>query len=364
MALLYVFAVIVIINCAYYLLFSKFSFSKPSEFKRDTKFPISVIVCAKNEAKNLQANLPYILAQEYPDFELILINDSSSDETLDVMEAFSENNKSIQVVNVKNNENFWGNKKYSLTLGIKRAKNSKLIFIDADCKPATTMWLSKMAENFSEEKHIVIGYGAYEKSNGFLNKMIRYETLLTATQYFSYAKVGSPYMGVGRNLAYTSELFYENRGFITHIKLPSGDDDLFVNETANSNNTALEFSPIAFTYSSPKETFKDWKVQKKRHITTSKFYKPKHEFLLGLYYLANMLFWPFSILAICLADWRIAVALFVFRIIVQYSVLSKAAKLLKENDLITFLPIYDLILMFLQLGLFISNKRSQPTRWK
>lgn len=364
MALLYIFAVIVIINCAYYLLFSRFSFSQPSEFKANHTFPVSVIVCAKNEAKNLQENIPYILAQDHPDFELILINDSSSDDTQDVMEAFSEEDKRIQVVNVKKNENFWSNKKYALTLGIKRAKNSKLIFTDADCKPATTMWLSKLVENFSEEKQIVLGYGAYEKSKGFLNKLIRYETLLTATQYFAYAKVGNPYMGVGRNLAYTTELYYENRGFILHIKLPSGDDDLFINETANNKNTALEYSPISFTYSQPKKTFKAWKIQKKRHITTSKFYKPKDKFLLGLYYIANLLFWPLAILALFITDWRIVICLILFRIVMQYLVLSKAAKLLKENDLIALLPVYDLFLVGVQMSIFISNLRSKPTRWK
>lgn len=364
MVLLYVFATIVAINLAFYFLYAKFSFLKENEPKVAAVFPVSVLVCAKNEAENLQKNIPFILQQEYKNFELILINDGSSDETLEVMEAFAENDPRIQVVNVENNEHFWANKKYALTLGIKRAKNTHLLFTDADCKPASSTWLSEIAGRFSETKQLVLGYGAYEKKPGFLNKIIRFETFMTAVQYFSYAKAGIPYMGVGRNLAYTSELYYNNRGFITHIKVPSGDDDLFVNEVATAENTAIVFSEESFTYSTPKTDWKSWKNQKKRHLTTAHLYKSKHQFLLATHYIANVLFWLLAIATLAFADWRIALLLIIFRIAMQYLLLHKAMLKLKEQDLFYLLPFYEVFLVCVQMSIFISNSGAKPQQWK
>ena len=209
--LFYCFLVVATINTLFYISFFKFLFSVEKAPQVRINQPVSIVICAKNEAENLQQNLPYILNQDYSDFEVILINDSSSDETLAVMEDFELQDSRVVVVNVESNERFWGNKKYALTLGIKKAKFEKLLFTDADCYPKSNQWLKEMAQGFQHEKDLVLGYGAYEKvKNSFLNKIIRFETLLTALQYFSAAKNRHPYMGVGRNLAYTSNIFYEN----------------------------------------------------------------------------------------------------------------------------------------------------------
>ncbi len=364
MVLLYVFGAVALINCAYYLLFSKFSFLKPSEKIISESYPVSLIVCAKNEAENLQNHIPLWQKQNYPNFDIILINDASVDETLEVMEAFAENDPRVQIVNVKNNEAFWGNKKYALTLGIKRSKNTRLIFTDADCYPASNEWLATMASKFSDKKQLVLGYGAYEKRPDFLNKIIRFETLMTATQYFSYAKAGNPYMGVGRNLAYTSNLYYENKGFMSHIKIPSGDDDLFVNEAATSENIEICLEPEAFTYSLPKKKKKNWLIQKKRHYSTAKLYKPKHRFLLGNYFLFNLLFWLLAPITLFTDFWFFGLGIIFIRVVFQYIVIGNSAKKLKENDLIPLIPFYELFLIFTQLSIFISNSGEKNSRWK
>jgi len=364
MVLLYVFGAVALINCAYYLLFSKFSFLKISGKKISENHRISLIICAKNEAENLKKHIPLWQNQNHPNFDIILINDASGDETLDVMESFAENDPRIQIVNVKNNEAFWANKKYALTLGIKRSKNTRLVFTDADCYPASTEWLATIASNFSEEKQLILGYGAYEKQPGFLNKMIRFETMMTAVQYFSYAEAGTPYMGVGRNLAYTSDLYYENNGFMSHIKIPSGDDDLFVNEAATAKNIAICTEPDAFTYSKPKKKKKKWLIQKKRHYSTAKLYKPKHRFLLGLYYVGNLFFWLLGIAALFTEFWYLALAIIFIRLLLQYIIIGKAAKKLKEQDLVAFIPFYELFLVFTQLSIFISNSGEKNSRWK
>lgn len=346
------------------MLFSKFVFATPAETISKNFYPVSVIICAKNEAENLSENIPLILAQEYPDFELILINDASSDNTLEIMEQFAQNDARIKLVKVKNNEAFWGNKKYALTLGIKKALNKRMLFTDADCKPASTQWLREISAPLDINTQIVLGYGAYQKQKGLLNYLIRFETLVTATQYFAYAKAGMPYMGVGRNLAYTSKLYYDNNGFMSHIQLPSGDDDLFINETATAQNTAICYSVESFTISKPKTSFKNWVIQKRRHITTAKLYKPEHKFLLGLYYLTNLLFWVFLPICFVLASWKITLSVLAFRLLVQYIVVGKSAQKLKENNLIPFIPFLELFLIWVQLSIFIFNSSAKPTRWK
>ncbi len=364
MILVYAIGVAALINCAYYLLFSKISLTaKPIKSVNKTN-PISLIVCAKNEADNLQNHIPRWLEQNYPNFELILINDASDDETSEIMHHFAEQDPRIQVVDVKSNEAFWGSKKYALTLGIKRAKNHHLIFTDADCYPASEEWLSEMASQFSNEKQIVLGYGAYEKRPGFLNKLIRFETLMTAVQYFSYAKVGMPYMGVGRNLGYTSKTFYDTNGFIKHIKVASGDDDLFVNEAATSKNTAICIDQSGFTYSIPKNSYKQWGRQKKRHLTTAKFYKPLHKFLLGLFYISNVAFWILGLAVLFTQFWKFGLAIILIRVALQYFVIGRAARKMKETDLLPFLPFYELFLIFTQMSIFISNSGEKSSQWK
>lgn len=364
MLLLYIFAAVVLINCLYLILFSRFSFLQSKEVIPSEEYPISLIVCAKNEAENLKVNIPLWQQQEYSNFEIILINDSSYDDTLEVMESFAEKDERIKIVNVKNNEAFWGNKKYSLTLGIKAAKNKRMLFTDADCKPNSTLWIKEMVAQFSSEKQLILGFGAYQKISGLLNKLIRFETLLTAVQYFSYAKSGIPYMGVGRNLAYTSNLYYDNNGFMSHMKIMSGDDDLFVNEAATSKNTALCVTKNSFTISTPKTSWKEWFVQKKRHVSTANHYKSKHKFLLGLYFLSQFLFWGLGIATLLLIDWKIPAILIGFRFLLHWIVIGKSAMKLDQKDLIIFLPFLEIFLIIIQLSIFITNSSSKNTQWK
>ena len=364
MILLYIFAFIVLVNCIYYFLFSKFSFSHHQKNEKQEFLPVSLIVCAKNEAENLRIHIPFWLEQNYPDFEIILINDASYDDSLDVMESFAEKNSYIKIVDVKNNEAFWGSKKYALTLGIKKASHQRLIFTDADCKPSSKNWLLEMASHLKDEKQLILGFGAYQKLPGLLNKLIRFETLMTAVQYFSYAKAGNAYMGVGRNLGYNSKLFYDNDGFMSHMDIPSVDDDLFVNQVATKKNTAICFSEDSFTYSIPKKSWSDWFLQKKRHVTTANHYKFKHKFLLGLFYVSEILFWVLSIVTLLLIEWKIPVIIIAFRFLIQYVIIGKAAKKLNQKDLTLLLPIWELLLVFIQLTIFISNSASKPTKWK
>lgn len=363
--LFYIFIGIVLIQLFYYgFLFSKFAASK-HHIATQKKHPVSVIICAKNEAENLKQFLPFVLEQDYPNFEIILINDASSDETLEVMETFKSLHNTIKIVDVENNKAFWGNKKYALTLGIKSTANNVLLFTDADCKPISKHWISEMTNNFINSKSIVLGYGAYKKSNSLLNKLIRFETLMTAVQYFSYAKIGIPYMGVGRNLAYYKNEFYKADGFINHMQVRSGDDDLFINQVSTAHNTNICFSRESFTESLPKKSFKDWIIQKRRHVSTSKYYKIKHKFLLGLFYSSQLFFWVLAIVLLLFSfNWKVVLSLIILRFVIQFISIGFSAKKLNELDTIFFLPFLELFLIVTQLFIFSSNIISKPNHWK
>ena len=362
----YAFLSVVSIQIIYYLfLFSKFAFLNPKN-KTQKKNAVSILICAKNEAENLKKFLPYILDQEYPDFEVVLINDNSHDDTLDIMEDFASKHNNIKIVNVIPTEAFYGNKKYALTLGIKATKNELLVFTDADCKPNSKYWLREISAHFSTSKSIVLGYGAYAKTKGsFLNKLIRFETLLTALQYFSYAKSGIPFMGVGRNLAYKKEEFFNANGFINHMKVRSGDDDLFINQVATNKNTSICFTKDSFTISNPKTTFKDWILQKRRHVSTAKHYKTMHKVLLAIFYISQFLFYALAIiLLISTYFWQIVLPLFLLRFLIFYIVFGKTSKKLDEKDLIIFLPFLEIFLIGTQLAIFITNLIAKPKYWK
>ncbi|WP_304137346.1 glycosyltransferase [Mesonia mobilis] len=361
----YCFVAVTAINVCYYFSFYSFLFSKPnSHLQAKITTPISVIICAKNEAENLRENLPKILAQKYFEFELILINDASYDDTLEVIEDFQLRDSRIVVVNVQSNERFWGNKKYALTLGIKKAKYEKLVFTDADCYPASENWLAEMANGFQPEKSIVLGYGAYQTEKSFLNKLIRFETLLTALQYFSSAKRGRAYMGVGRNLAYTAEEFYENKGFVSHMHILSGDDDLFINQIASKKNTSIIYTPDSFTFSKAKSTWKQWFAQKRRHVSTAKYYKKTQQLKLGLFYLSQFWFWFLSFVLVSLFNWQWVLGVILLRTFVLYLTYAKATKVFQEKALLWWLPFQDLTLVSLQMLIFIRNSIAKPIHWK
>jgi glycosyltransferase involved in cell wall biosynthesis len=364
MILLYILAGIVVLNCAYLILYSKFVTYTQKDHEPEVIHPVSLIVCAKNEANNLNDHIPYWLNQDHPDYEIILINDASSDNTLDTMESFAKKDPKINIVDVENNEAFWGNKKYALTLGIKKAKFQHMIFTDADCKPTSRSWLRRISSNFSSNKDIVLGFGAYQRRSGLLNKIIRYETVLTAIQYFSYALVGMPYMGVGRNLGYTQKVFYDNRGFMQHMDVRSGDDDLFINQASNNKNTSICVDKDSFTISKPKISWKHWLNQKRRHITTAKHYKFKHQFLLALFYSLNLLFWGFAVTSLIMIDWQVPLALILLRILLFWILFGKVFIKLDQKDLIYYFPFLEIFLLLLQLSIFITNSSSKPIAWK
>lgn len=331
----------------YFYFFARLAFFKPKTKRESQQHPVSVIVCAKDEAKNLVKNVPELILQDYKNsLQTLIVNDNSTDDSKYILQDLSRTYKVLTIVELENEAKLIAGKKYPLSIGIREAKHEILLLTDADCKPASEHWVQKMQDAYNNGIDIVMGYGAYEKLPGYLNKVIRFETFHSALQYLSYGLAGQTYMGVGRNLSYKKSLFLNNKGFASVNHLPGGDDDLFINKVATKTNTAIVIDPDAHTLSEPKKTWKDWKRQKTRHFSTSKYYKPKHKFLLGLYSLVHFLFYPLVIAAGILFDWKIALGILLIKSIAQYIIFSKVMKKLNEADLVKWIFVMDLWMLF------------------
>lgn len=355
----YSFAVVTAIQLFYYLyFFRRLAFHKPGQKQQSQQHPVSVIVCARDEDENLARNLPGVLVQNYPSSsEVVVVNDNSLDDSKYILQELKKKFKSLNVVELTQEAKLISGKKYPLSIGIREAKYEILLLTDADCVPASEFWIEKMQSAYDEKTEIVLGYGAYHKTSGLLNKLIRFETFHTALQYLSYAMAGMPYMGVGRNLSYKKDLFLRNKGFASINHIPSGDDDLFVNKVATKTNTAVMIDSDAVTRSIPKTTWKDWLKQKSRHYTTARFYKPVHKFLLGVYFFSQFLFYPLLIASFIFFDWRFVLGVFAIRFVVQGFIFKKAMANLDEKDL---WPWY----FFLDTWLFFYYIIFAPALWK
>lgn len=331
----------------YYLLVecSAFAFRKSVELKTPAQWPpVSVVICARNELKNLRTHLPVVLDQDYPDFQVVVVNDCSWDESGSYLEEMSDAHPNLKVVTIKEQEKYQHGKKFALTLGIKGAAHELLLLTDADCRPSSRRWIKGMVAGFLNGKDLVIGYGAYERRPGFLNKWIRFDTAMSALLYLSRAMKGKAYMGVGRNLAYKKDLFFRNKGFANHYHILSGDDDLFVNEVASPKNTAVIVGPDSVTISKPKESLSGWISQKTRHLSAGKMYRFRDRRLLGIWHFSHFIFWISLFLSIALKpDWILPVSVFGVRFLLMTITTWKTYSQLGEKDLIPFVPIFDML---------------------
>jgi biofilm PGA synthesis N-glycosyltransferase PgaC len=351
----------------YYLLInhSRLAEYQPVQAMPVVNIPVSVIISARNEARNLIENLPYILEQNYPDFEVVVINDCSTDNSEDILKDIQREFSHLKIVTIIEHERYKTGKKFALTLGIKAAKNEHLLFTDADCKPASLNWITRMAARFNPSVQIVLGYSPYNRTRNYLNPFIRFETLKTGINYLSAALNDSAYMGIGRNLAYTKSLFFAAKGFASHMQIISGDDDLFVNQNATPQNTAIEIHPDAFTYTDAKTTLGGWYRQKKRHMGVGKLYKSIHRRMLSLDAVSGFLFYVLFILCIVFNfEPMLAAGLVIFRLILQTLIYRKVFRKLNNNDMVWSLPIFDMI-YYIYLNVFgLIGTFIKTTRWK
>ncbi len=323
---------------------------------------LSVVIAAKNESQNLQRFLKYILNQNHPHFEVIVVDDHSIDDSIKILSQYQQHFSNLKVLE----NTLPSSKKNAIKIGIEHSKHQQLIFTDADCKPLTKKWLSEIQHYFSENETLVLGYSPYKKEKGWLNKIIRFETCQTALNYFGMAGLGCAYMGVGRNLGYKKTVFESAGGFKKHQHLHSGDDDLLVNAVADKQSVTCCLNPKTFVESLPKRTFKAWIDQKRRHITTAPHYKFKHQLILSFQFISKFLFW-FFVLPLCvffIFQNQYILPVFVgFSLIIRFFISRPVFSKFLVRDLWTESFIMEFQLICIQFYIFSLNLITPKKYW-
>lgn len=313
--------------------------------------PISVIIYAHDEADNLRHNLKSILEQDYPQFEVIVVTDGNADDTDDYLTMLRDQYPHLYHSFVPGSSRYISHKKLAVTLGIKASKYNWLVFTDANCQPQSNQWLKMLARNFTPQTQIVLGYSNYERGKSWLHKRIAFDNLFTHMRHLGFALLQKPYMGIGRNLAYRKELFYSNKGFSAHLNLLRGEDDLFVNQTASSQNTRVETSPSSIIRMQPISRYKDWKEEKIGYASTAHLYRGMQRYILGFETTTRIFFYgtwiATTILGLLHQHWfvaGIAILLFVSRTVLQALVINRTARSLEEETRYYFsLPVFDIL---------------------
>ena len=345
-------------------LYARLAFFKREENNDSELLPLSIIIASKNEDENLEKFIPLILQQDYPDFEVIVVDDKSEDNSPDLLFDMAKNHPNLKIVSIGEHIRDRQGKKFALSLGIRKAVNPILVFTDADCYPISNQWLRMIARNYNADTDIVIGHSPVEHKNSFLNLFIQFDNYNTALQCFSFALAKMPYMGVGRNLSYRKSLF-DKGGFSTQLHIPYGDDDIFVNRNADSFNTSFEIDPASFVNTTAHTTLFRWFRQKVRHLKAGIEYKNRHKFWLGMNYFSIFLFYILFLAAVMvdpmsLLMWFAFGIRFISYISISFIILKK----LQNKKLIWFLPFIEVLYQLILMPIFsMAAKKSSKNSW-
>jgi biofilm PGA synthesis N-glycosyltransferase PgaC len=357
------FIYIVFLSQTLFLIVIGFGLKKVMKPVTSNKFfdGVSVIIAAKDELENLTKYLKSWVGQDYPHFEIIIVNDRSIDGTGKYLDSLIYPN--LKVFHVDNSES--SGKKGALIRGIKEAKFEKLFFTDADCFPSSSSTLSKMVSGFKNERNIVLGGVPVVSGRGFIQNLIGFDNIYTNSQYLGLASIGIPYMGVGRNLLYTKSVFESVNGFENNKDLKFGDDDLFVNQAATKNNTAIVLDPEALVYSNGPFSFRSWIGQKTRHVKASPRYRLRDKILLGVWNGGQLLIPVFFFSLFIFPEFSfILFLLWGLRLVIQYFTLKKLFILYNQANLVRFLPILDIGYSFFLIYLGIKAIKQKNIKWK
>jgi cellulose synthase/poly-beta-1,6-N-acetylglucosamine synthase-like glycosyltransferase len=327
--------------------------------------PCSVVICVRNEEKHLMELIPQLMEQDHPDFELVVVNDNSWDDSKDILKALQIQYPRIHVIELDEEKQLMQGKKFALTLGIKGAKKDIIVLTDADCRPSSNSWLRSISGPLAEERsELVLGFSPYGYSPGLLNALIRFDAYFIGLNYLGMAAAGNAYMGVGRNMAYSKSLFFDVGGFKSHYHIASGDDDLFVQEAAPRAKCTIQFAPESQAVSAPKTDFSSWFKQKKRHLTTSGHYRFIHKFFLAMWPLSFTLMWACGVLLMVLHNaFLIAGIMLLLRYLIQLVTFKVSMDKMGQSSLFWASPVLEALLWITNPIIWLSNLVSKPKTW-
>ncbi len=261
----------------------------------------------------------------------------------------------IRIVDVVNNETFWGNKKYAVTLAIKACKYEYLVCIDADKKIHSNNWLVQLTSHFTLNKTIILGSFFYSKQKGFFNKYLRFFHTMQQLQSVAWTKISQPYSLNLQQIAFKKEDFYNVNGFINHMQKPLFMNEYFVNDASTSKNTTICEHPDAMIETEALNKT-DFKIFKNQQIQLLSNLKGSAAFKIKLFNLFQFLFFVTAIASfITLEYWYVTLAIVLLRYLIIWILFAKAAKKFRYNDLALYFPVFDLFYIFMQIQLFLGN---------
>lgn len=320
---------------------------------------ISVVICSRNDVEQLRENLHLILEQDYPTFEVIVVDDASTDGTAEFLQALGQQFNHLKIVRIEDKQ--MPGKKIALQKGISQSQYPFLLLTDADCKPASKNWIKSNAAFASHQKTVVLGYGKHQKTKGFLNRLIRFDTATIAIQYMNKAMWKYPYMGVGRNLGYSKDLATTFEG--VKQSLASGDDDLFIQAISNKVNFKVNLEPESFTISKSKTSWQGWLIQKARHTTTAPYYRMGTIISLFGNWFVGLLFYTGFFIILLTNNYLSGLMLLGIHTLSLLLFNGFWMKKLGEKDLILFIPILNFIYIFVQPVFVFKSMARNKREW-
>ncbi|MBK8498091.1 MAG: glycosyltransferase [Flavobacteriales bacterium] len=345
------------------LMFARLAFRKHA-VEPDRELPISVVICARNEARTLEELIPVLMEQDHRQFEVVVVNDRSEDDTWEILQWMKPQYPRLKPVNIQADERFNYGKKMALGIGVRSATHQHVLLTDADCLPPGRDWIACMAAGFRNGRTIVIGHSPYGRSPGVGSLLERYDGAVKAMQYMGFAQSGFPYMGVGRNLGYATSIFFGASGPRRHNHLMSGDDDLLINEVSRRTNTAVVADPRTFMTTRATPDLATWIRRKRRHYTTAVHYRFGHQVLLTLLPLARIAFWTALVLLTIRGAWREAAIGAGVELLLLLPVTMAALKRLQAGAMMWFALPLEWLFLLLDPLLYASTILVKPKRWK
>ncbi|HUR31145.1 MAG TPA: glycosyltransferase [Saprospiraceae bacterium] len=296
---------------------------------------VSIVIAHKNDSTALRENLESLLSQDYPLFEIIIIDDHSNPFEKSNLEYFISGHSGVKLLSSDTS-----GKKHAITKGINSATHDLILCTDADCKPSSNKWIKKMIES-GRGLAAVLGYSPYEKKSGWLNLLIRFETIMTAMQYISWTLAGKPYMGVGRNMLYPRSLFLQLDPY-KEIAAPYGDDDLWVQQLSDHIRIKVCDDPLAHVMTQAPATWKEWINQKHRHMSAGHYYKNKLLWQPGIYGMMLFLHWAILPLLIAASFWWKWCPVLLIGLLIRWFVYNSWTRKLGDKDTVKWYPVLEL----------------------
>lgn len=349
-----------------------FNKKKRTPTTSNNKQGVSVIIVTNNSADALKTGLLQILEQDYPLFEVVVVNENSTDDTEFVLYVLKKNYSNLTVINLGRNDNNFESYKFSLSIGIRSAKYSYCLLTNVSCTPQGYNWLDKMMEpvNNNNQCKIVTGMVSREKSKyGLLNAIVRYDESLSCVNLISYTNLGNAYTSCGMNMIYEKDFFISHGGFIAQYTKMCSQEDYFVHRFSNKKNTATVVDNEAKLLLPPINSFGTFCRTKFATSLSHKALKGSSKVLLATLPLSSFLFYVLlGILFFFSFPWQYILIFIVAKWISQIVFSTKQRRKTSAKKIVWVAPFMEIFFFLfnfiIRVRVLFYRKKEKKIRWK